>query len=186
MNHPNRGWRRPLAFCLIISGFLLFGSSTAAYAHGMESLVSSELVQQALSLIANDGGIDRIAEKIQDAVEAPDTEGVDVARLELALAALESDPSESGVEDARALLILAAPQFASAPPAPRAIAGDTGTTAVLDPLEPLDGVNDGGDLTLLIVALAAIGLGLLLSRRLRPHHSIHELRKTSASLGDRS
>jgi len=185
------GWGRwrALALGLVATvGLLLFTSPTTAYANAAgESAVSSELVQQALSLIANGADSARIAEKVQDAVNAPDPQGVDIAQVEQALTVLRADPGGSGVAQARSLLVAAAPGLAAPSHPPVATAGETGTTVVLDEFTVARGIKDRGDAALLVLALLGIGIGLLLSRRLRPHHSIRELRrKTTATVQESS
>ena len=50
-------------------------ATDTAWAHGGESNQASVLVEQAIALIANDAGADRVAERIHDATDAPDQMG---------------------------------------------------------------------------------------------------------------
>src|SRR5262245_50600445 len=56
---------------------------SAAAAHGDESNSAQVLVVDALAYLANqpDGYMDHVADKINDALEAPDTDGVDLAKV---------------------------------------------------------------------------------------------------------
>ena len=73
----------------------------SAWAHGEESKQARVLVEQAIALIANQAGDERIAERIHDAVEAPDQMGVDQAKVRGALAFIDQ-PGENARATAQA------------------------------------------------------------------------------------
>lgn len=166
----------------IVAGLLvsLVMAMPASASEEEESDLSIDLVQQAISLIANDGGADRVLEKMEDALAAPDPAGVDLALVEQAVTLVEdAGPGASQAEAlqaARQLLLEAAPALAEPPPV-RMVGGlETGTTVVLDPFQPARGISDGGDAVLASLSALAIALGLWLARRLRPHHTLRQLR----------
>lgn len=55
---------------------------------------------------------------------------------------------------------------------------------VLDEFRPARGIADSGDAALFALALVAIVVGLWLSVRLRPRHSIRELERRAAAQED--
>lgn len=148
-----------------------------------ESDYAVDLVQQAISFIANDGGADRALEKMEDALAAPDPSGVDLALVEEAATLVEEaapGTEEAALSEARELLLEAAPALAEAPEIEMATGLETGTTVVLDPFQPARGISDGGDAALLALAAVAIALGLWTAQRTRPRHSVRELRRLGA------
>lgn len=163
--------------------------------HGEESNEARVLVMQAIALIVNEADAERVVERIADAVEAPEKEGVDLAKVEQALGVAESVPGRAGLNEARLLLqesIGAQPvsgygevapigEVSEGQPPPFATGADPGTGAVLDPVRPDRGISDGGDAVLLALAVAGLGLGLYLSYRFRPAHSIHQLRREDSA-----
>ncbi len=161
--------------------FVLSAAPANADPNAEESDFSVDLVQQAISLIANDGGAERALEKMQDALEAPDPSGVDLALVEQAVTVVEdaggASAGQEALSEARALLLQAAPALAKPPQGPMATGEDPATTLVLDPFEPERGISDGGDVVLLILALGAIALGLFLARLWRPRHTLAQLRR---------
>ncbi|WP_170037031.1 hypothetical protein [Georgenia soli] len=159
-------------------------------AHEDESEHAIDLVQQAVALIVNDGGADRVLEKLQDALEAPNPSGVDLALVRRAASAVEDArpgaAQAAALDEARGLLLKAAPELAEPPSASMVGGLATGTTVVLDPLEPARAISDGGDAVVLGLAAASIALGVYLSRRWRPRHSVRELRaRRSPARGER-
>lgn len=182
------GRRRRAAGAVVALWFLLLPGAASANPGEQESRYSVDLVQQAISLIANQGGSERALEKMEDALAAPDPAGVDLALVQEAAATLEEAGSGAGQEqaltEARRLLVQAAPALSEPPPAQRATGVQTGTTLVLDDFQPARGISDGGDAVLLAVAAVAIALGLWLARRLRPHHRISELRHMTGPAGE--
>lgn len=78
-----------------------------------ESDLATDLVQQAIYLIANDGGAERVLGKVEDALKAPDPAGVDLTLVDDAVVLVETEgsgPDEGQVlAEARRLLVEAAP-----------------------------------------------------------------------------
>lgn len=192
-----RGRREHTRLAALVLGVLALAFVTpAAYASPSEeeSEFAIDLVQQAISYIANDGTAEQALEKMEDALAAPDPTGVDLALVEQAATLVEdASPAEedAALARAQALLLQAAPALAKEPR--RGASGlDTGTTRVLAPFQPARGVSDGGDWVLLALSAAAVALGLWLSWRWRPHHSLRKLRHleepghTTVSAGGRS
>ena len=136
------------------------------------------LVEQAIALIANEGGDERVAERITDAAAAPSQEGVDRAKVEQALALIEAPgESQAATQQARGLLLDSlGGDLPSAPkPGQQAAGTETGTSVILDPMRPVSQITNPGGLVLAVLSLAAIAAGILLARRLRPPHSLHSL-----------
>ena len=151
------------------------------------------LVLQTVALIANRAPTDVVVERLDDALSAPDPAGTDLARVQQARSLIEQAPARSeggaALDQARQLLTEAIDiRFATgygAIPEPREVGHDvspyaagaeTGTTAVLDELQPARGVSDRGDAVLLGLAVLAVAAGLVLAHRWRPRASIRELR----------
>lgn len=183
----------------LMAAVALPGPAVAAEGHGEESTVASVLVLQSISLIANDGTAEAAAEKLTDALEAPEKEGTDLGKVEQALALIEgSAPGSAGapaLAEAREILVSAIaarpatgygeipePGVVGEDESPYATGADTGTVVVLDALEPERGVNDGGDGVLLVLAVLMVIAGVVLARRWRPMDSIRELRRQSAAV----
>lgn len=182
---PRRRRGRDTLAAVVLGVVALAFMTPAAFAQPHEEEESEfaiDLVQQAISYIANDGSPEQALEKIEDALAAPDPTGVDLALVEQAAALVEdASPAEedAALAQAQELLLQAAPALAKDPP--RGATGlDTGTTRVLAPFEPARGIRDGGDWVLLGLSAAAVALGLWLAWRWRPHHSLRELRHLDA------
>ena len=145
----------------------------ARFAHGGDETQEGYLlVQQALGHLAHDTsseGIDLAMEKVGDALEAEDQEGVDIPELEDGMRALE----EGQVEQARALLQDSIDEAVSGLPA--ATGYETGTSVVTSSLPGRTGLS-GQDLGLLAGSFAVAGLGLVLAYRFRPRDSVRALR----------
>jgi hypothetical protein len=175
----------------ILALMLVLAQAVPASANEEESDEARMLVVQAVSLIANRAAPEDIVDRIRDALAAPDTSDVDLEQVEKSLA-LVSDAAEGDAawQEARVLLedsvgIRAASGYGPIPE-PGEVGTDTpaytagsasGTTVVLDSLDPPRGVSDVGDTLLLVGSGIAILLGLYLARRWRPAHSTRELRK---------
>lgn len=154
------------------------------------------LVVQAVSLIANEATLDSIQERIEDVLSAPETAGVDMDKVQEALELVESsagDPEllvRARVALEESVDVRAASGYGEIPApgevgtdmSPYATGAATGTSVVLDPLDPALGISDAGDAVLLVLAALSTVLGLFLIRRWRPTHSLRELR-TSTSHG---
>ncbi|PVZ60868.1 hypothetical protein C9424_00235 [Arthrobacter sp. H-02-3] len=128
------------------------------------------MVQQALGHLVHDAAdVGPALEKIDAALAAPDQEGVSVAELQQAKAALEAGNSVRG----RALL---QESISAALSTLKPATGDeTGTTTVLDPLPPRGGLTGAG-WGFLTVSMLAILTGLALAYVFRPHMNVRELR----------
>lgn len=179
-----RGMQRVLCASLLSVLMVLGSAASASASEGEESERASDLVQQSIALIANRGGVPRVLEKIEDAVNASDPTGVDLAKVEQALAIVQGldvgTDEVAAFAEARRLLVESTPQLATEP-ADLTEGLETGTTTVLDALEPARGVRGGGDVTLLLLSLAAVGVGVWMSVRLRPKHTIRQLRHLSVT-----
>lgn len=143
-----------------------------------ESMESAVLVEQAIALIANDAGDARVAERIDDALAAPDKQGVNLTLARQALGLIEG-PGEDTAATRQARVLLLDSLGGKLPSAPKAgqnaTGTDTGTSTVLVEFKPARGISDGSDAVLLALAVAAAGGGLWLARRLRPPHTLREL-----------
>lgn len=179
----------PVALLLAALVFLLVltASPVARADEGEESDQAKVLVLQATALAANEAGVERVSEKIDDALAAPDQEGVDAAKVRQALSVITSTGDNPSQGQARLAMtqahrLLQESIGVTGPPAPNLATGDeSGTTVVLDEFQPAKGISDGGDVALAVLALAALAAGLVLARRLRPEHSIRALQgKTHA------
>ncbi|MEU2237206.1 hypothetical protein [Streptomyces vietnamensis] len=175
--------RGPVFSVLSALALLLLVLPGVARADHEESDESAVLVEQAVALIANDAGDERIAERVQDALEAPHKEGVDLRLVGRALEAVER-PGEDAAALRQARALLLASLGGRLPSAPKsgsfATGTETGTSVVLDEFRPERGIADGGDAALFALALAAIAGGVWWSVRLRPRHSVHDLKRRSA------
>lgn len=153
--------------------FALFTVTAPASAHGDDETTEGYLlVQQALGHLAHDAssvGIDLAMEKVQDALDTEDQEGVSVPELEQGMAALEA----GDVPQARALLegsIKTA--LAALPPA---TGNQTGTTTIVPELAGRSGFG-GQDWLFLLASIVSIVAGVWLAFLFRPHDSIGVLR----------
>lgn len=156
---------------LVLLGSLVSASPASADEPG-ETDVGYLLVQQALAHLAHDsspGGVEVAVEKVADALETDDQQGVAVPTLEKAMSALEADD----IEGARSLLqdSIADAQHNQ----PAATGMDSGTSVVRPALEGRSGMA-GEDWGFLAAALVALLVGAWLSLRFRPHDSIRALR----------
>lgn len=147
--------------------------TAAAHAHGDgETQEGYVLVQQALAHLAHDTGpegIDLAMEKVDDALETEDQEGVDIAELRQGMKALESGQ----VDRSRTLLQESIADALAG--LPLATGYETGTRLVPSEL-PGRGPLEGSDWLVLGLCIAVSGLGVWLSVRFRPHESVSALR----------
>lgn len=147
--------------------------ATSAQAHGDdESQEGYVLVQQALAHLAHGTGheaVDDAMEKVDDAIQAEDQEGVDVAEVQQGMTALEA----GRIDEARTLLQDSiADAFVGRP---LATGYETGTTAVPPRLDGRGSLGSGDWLVLGLCA-SVTGIGVWLSTRFRPHESVSALR----------
>lgn len=151
----------------------LIAVAPPAFAHGEgESVEAYALVQQALAHLAHSterASVMDAMEKVDDALATEDQEGVNVAGVEQAQAALES----GDIEEARSLLQDSITDAISAL-AP-AVGEETGTTVLSDVLPGRSGLA-GVDIGFLIASIALLVVGAVLSWRFRPSESVSELR----------
>ncbi len=152
---------------------VLLSAAPPAFAHGEgESVEGYALVQQALAHLAHSSeraSVMDAMEKVDDALATEDQEGVNVAEVEQARAALES----GDIAAARSLLqdsIIEA-MSALAP----AVGEETGTTIVHDALPQRSGLA-GGNIGFLIASITILLAGVALSWRFRPSESVATLR----------
>jgi hypothetical protein len=153
-------------------GGALFASPAWAHGEG-ESEEGYVLVQQALGHLAHDTTIDGIMlamEKIDDALGTEDQEGVDVAELQQARAALEAGQTEQG----RALLQHSISEAVSE--LEPATGDETGTAVVLLAL-PGRGSLTGADWGVLAASVALVLLGGGLAWHFGPADSVGQLRR---------
>lgn len=176
-NHRGRPWLRRSAWLVV--GILLAMASPAspASAHGAgETEEGFMLVQQALANLAYDpghNGMDLAMEKVNDALATKDQEGVDVAQVKQAKAALEAEH----VGPARVLLqksiTVAVSKLAPA------TGVEAGTTLVLTPLRGRGGLT-GQDWGFGLASLLILLAGTALAFRFRPADNLRQLRRQLA------
>lgn len=186
-------WRRSSGRCLAVAllavGVLLAGAGPALADEEGEPKEANLLVLQSVALIVNRAPVDDVAERIEDALAAPDPSGTDLDAVEEALSLVQPGATAAELDQARQLLVSAIDlRFASgygSVPRPREVGQDespyatgdqTGTTAVLDELKPARGLSDRGDVVLLALAVLAMAAGLVLAHRWRPPDTIGQLR----------
>jgi len=175
------GIRRGPTALLAVAVLLVAALAGPAWAHEGESDQAAVLVEQAISLIANEADADRVAERIHDAVDAPDQMGVDGAKVREALDLVEQSGATA---QARGLLLASlGGKLPSAPTEGPAVGTETGTGEILDEFRPERGISDGGDVVLVVLGAVAIGAGLYLARRWRPPHTLRELEHPAAGEG---
>jgi len=140
---------------------------------GDETTVGYLLVQQALGHLAHDASHDGIAlamEKVDDALETDDQDGVDVAAVEQAKAALEADQ----VDTARTLLQGSIQQALSE--LPPATGEETGTTVIVPALPGRDGLG-GRDWSFIAASVICLLAGAMMAYRFRPADTVGQLRR---------
>jgi hypothetical protein len=161
---------------VILAGVAVLGGLITAprvWAHGEgETEEGYLLVQQALGHLAHDtsmAGVDLAMEKVDDALKTEDQEGVDVAELQRAHAALEAHQVGQG----RALLEDSIREaLAQLKPA---TGEDTGTRLVPAAL-PGRGTLAAGDAVLLVASVLVLLVGIGLAWRYRPADTLGDLR----------
>lgn len=165
--------RRPVTIlaALLVAVWLTTLVSTPAVAHGEgDSDQASVLVLQAIALIVNKpGGMDDIQDKINDALEAPDKAGVDLAQVQAAKDALDNN----NMDQARTRL---QQSLQAGAPMQGATGEQTGTTTVHKALNTR-GRLAGGDWVLLALSVLVLALGGWLAARFRPADSLRVLRR---------
>jgi hypothetical protein len=159
-----------------VVALVVAGGRPASAHEGEEDEPAGVVVRQAIALIVNrPNDHEAIEDRIADAPEAEDTEGVDLARVEQAGQAF----GDGDLHRARALLeesIGAQPHIATgaAEPlpiretSPLARGDEPGEELIAESLD-LPG-RDGGDWALLAASVAVGALGVWLGWRYRPRH----------------
>jgi hypothetical protein len=168
--------RRATRAVALIVAVLLAGlvAPASASAHGAgESDESLMLVRQAIAYLVNKpGDMEHVEDKINDALEAPHKEGVNLVLVKQAKDALDA----GDMAQVRQLLeksIGARPYTGSQDPVqigkvPPPLTGeDTGTLAALDPMPGRHGLT-AGDWGAIVAAVLIALIGIALSFRLRP------------------
>ena len=156
----------------LLIGLLVLLPAAPALAHGEgDSEQSRVLVLDALTYLANKpaGYMDEVTDKVGDALEAPDSTGVNLAKVQAAQQALK----HNDMMQTRTLL-----QASLAPMAGPVTGEDPGTTAMLDPLT-VHTTWAGSEAVLAALSLGAVLIGLILARRWRPDSSLRTLRTQS-------
>ena len=163
----------------VVLGVSIVAAPSASADEPGETDVSYLLVQQALGHLAHDTsheGVEAALEKVGDALETDDPEGVDVPTLERARAPLEADD----VELARQLLQESIAEALHNPPP--ATGMQSGTTIVRTELPGRSGLT-GEDWGFLAAGGIAVLLGGWLTIRFRPPESMRALRTRLADAG---
>ena len=166
--------RRRHFFAVLVGALtLVLSIAQPAAAHeGDEGTESFLFVRQAIALIVNTPDAhEAIADKINDAIEAPDTHGVDVGLVEEAQVALEAED----IHGTRSLLeqsIGAQPHLGSVDPVPAGEhVDDAAAESVVEPfLDPLDTSRDldVGTWMVMAGALILVAAGTVIAVKLRP------------------
>jgi hypothetical protein len=148
-----------------------------AWAHGPDETERAyDLVRQAIALIVNTpDDMDGIADKVNDAIEAEDSSGVQITVVKQAEGAMEA----GDLHQTRALLeksIGARVHTDASEPVPigqpAAVGADTGTVAAVDAMPGRGDIAGSDWIMLALSVLVGVG-GIALSIRLRPRHLPH-------------
>lgn len=175
-----------------VAAVLMLWTGPAAADEPGESDEARVLVLQAIALIVSTpNDMHMIEERVEDAIQAPHQEGVDMASVEKATTALE----EGDLQRTRELLqvaIGAGPFVGSGVPKPIgetsgepgrpafAVGAESGTSVVLDAYRSDTALN-GGEVVLLILSVAVIAVGVLMAWRFRPPETVRQLRRAAPS-----
>ena len=192
---PTTAFSRAAARTAVLILLLLLVPAGNAWAHGDEGAVPARQdVLQAIAYIVNSpDDMDSVKDKVADALESKDADGVDVALVKQAQAAVDREDMMGAREllqrsiGARADVtgrnvqpILQVPTGSD--DAQLATGEETGTTVVTDEL-PGRGALTRPDVALLVLAVIVGAAGIVLSIRLRPADSIHALRQSAQPAG---
>ena len=168
-----RIWIRVLVAGVVVVGGLTSATPAWAHAGSGETEVGYILVQQALGHLAHDktaSGIDAAMEKIGDVMATKDQDGVNIAEVEQAKAAMEAGKAV----EAQTLLQHSITQALSK--LMPATGEETGTKVVSDPL-PGRGSLGGGGWAFLAASLLFLVLGAGLAFRFKPADTVGQLRE---------
>jgi hypothetical protein len=172
----NTGRRRAVAILVAfaVGVWLAALAAPPALAHEGDSDKASVLVLQSIGcIVSKPNDMDQIQDRINDALQAPDKEGVDIAQVQAAKDALDN----GNMDQARMLL---EQSLQGGAPMEAAVGEETGTTVVHDPLNPR-GQLTGGDWVLLAISILVLALGAWLAVRYRPPESVRVLRRQLAT-----
>lgn len=173
-------WLARLAVALTLGVIGSFTVAAPAWAHGDgETDEGYLLVQQALGHLAHDTsatGIDLAMEKVQDALDTADQEGVDVVEVEQGMAALDV----GNVDLARSLLQDSIREAVQG--LPPATGSQTGTTTVSPGLPGRSGMH-AQDWFFLAASVVVLLVGAGLAFVFRPPDSVRVLRTRLAAPG---
>lgn len=173
-------WRGLVVLVASLLGVLAWAGPAAAH-EGEAASAAIDDVRQAIAVIVNKPtDMDTIEDKIGDALESEDKEGVNVALVQQAKDTLESNDMMK-VRDLLQTAIGARPDLSGTDVrpilhVPLVTGEETGTTVVTDALPGRAGVT-GTDITLLVLAGGLALAGLVLSVRWRPADSVGALRR---------
>ena len=178
------GTARAVSLVAVLAAAILLGAAPAGADEPGESTVASELVRQAIALIVNTpDNVDAAREKVGDALEVDNREGVDIALVRQADEALAA----GDLHQARILLEQSIgarshlgatdvePIGEVSPDAPT-VGAEAGVAPILDPLDTSD--VDGGDAAAIGVGIAVALAGVLLAWRWRPIHAPIHVKET--------
>ena len=172
-----RSAARLVAFA-VVALLATFATAAPASAHGEgETTEGYLLIQQALGHLAHNTtmtGIDLAMEKIDDALETEDQEGVDVEELQQGKAALE----DGDLNQARTLLHDSIKQAMANLPA--ATGNQTGTHKITPELEGRADLRTQ-DWVLLAGSALVLVVGVWLAFQFRPHENVRTLRARLAT-----
>ena len=196
--HADRPGRRSLSALCLIAVIVIALASPAAAHEDEESIKASVLVRQAIALIVNaPGSTMAIEDKINDALESKDADGVNLALVRQAASQLDG----GNLHRVRALLevsIGARPHMSGqnvqpigetagrvtgsdVNPALRLATGEeSGTNIAVDPLHARR-LFDGGTWLALSSMAALAAAGIALAVRFRPPVSLRDLRASQKS-----
>ena len=175
--HDRGAARRLLTGLLLGCGFVAAGvlAAAPAWAHGAgETEEGYLLVQQALGHLAHDTsmtGIDLATEKVNDALATKDQEGVNVAEVKQAKAALDAGNAAQGQA-----LLLDSITGAMSTLMP-AVGEETGTKVLLRAEPGRGSLGFGGWVAIGGSTVLAL-LGLAAAWRFRPQDNVRHLRRT--------
>lgn len=165
------------AFAVVLAVAAALAVPAAASAHeDGEAEEGYLLVQQALAHLAHDTsdeGIHLAMEKVDEALETEDQEGLDVAGIEDAMVALEAGQVATARDHLQASIEEALHDL------PLATGTETGTTVVVPETSGGSGI-DSEEWGLLIASFALLLLGVWLAVRFRPRDTVRALRRSLA------
>jgi hypothetical protein len=173
MDRNSRFAWRLLAALAAVLALAVVPAAHAVADDGEESKVAAELVLQAIGLIANDEPAMTAAEKVDDALNAPDKHGVAMDLVGQAKTALDAGDTRQ----ARSLL---ADSLGKPAESERVTGEETGTTTVSDPLDPRD-LYGASTWILSAISLVVALAGVALAIRYRPGDTLSVLRRRLAT-----